>query len=119
MMPGRRRAFSGNVTRSRTSKPTASANHGIAPAAYKRPTPTSYACRTMNSTSALPCLRRRYVDRIASPRSTAASPYSSSTATPMTTRPYSSTTRVRFPPAGSSPSSDAVHGILHGARRGA
>jgi hypothetical protein len=64
------------------------ANHGIALAVYMRPTPTSYACRTMNSTRALPCFLRWYVDRIASPRSAAASPYSSSTATPMTTRPY-------------------------------
>lgn len=43
MMPGRRRASSGTSPRSRTSKPTSSANHGVPLAAYMRPTPVWYA----------------------------------------------------------------------------
>ena len=59
MMPGRRRASSGNIVRLRSSKPTASTNHCIALAAYMRPVPTSYAWRTMYSKSARTASARR------------------------------------------------------------
>jgi hypothetical protein len=86
MMPGKRPASAGSSSRSRTSKPTSSANQGVPLAAYMRPTPVWYACRTMNSTSDLPWPCRRCVARTASARSTAAAPYSSSTTMPMAMR---------------------------------